>query len=174
MALLFELWPAPRRLYAATIPTIYRTIAADTRDVRVLDLPTGIRDGTFSSGNFSALSQFYQTAHGKPLLGGYLSRVPPRRVRFNRRLPILDALYTLSEGTPLSPAQARAASARRDSFMEGARLGYVVIHNDRASPELRRFAIEMFGLIKVGEDGPAELFIPRPRVLDPPRPSFVG
>ena len=41
VALAFELTPFPRPLYSARIPDLYRTIANDPRDVRVLELPYG-------------------------------------------------------------------------------------------------------------------------------------
>ena len=68
--LVFELLPAPRLLYSATIPTVYRHVAAAPDDTRVLELPSGVRDGTMSVGNFTARSQFFQTSHGKKLIGG--------------------------------------------------------------------------------------------------------
>ena len=67
--LLIELVPAPRTLYSAEVPTIFDTIAQDPRPVRVLQLPFGVRDGTFTVGNFSARYLFYQTRHGKRLIG---------------------------------------------------------------------------------------------------------
>jgi hypothetical protein len=76
--LAFELLPVPRTLHSAAIPAIYDVIAADPRPVRVLELPFGIRDGLSSMGDYTAASQFYQTHHHKPLIGGYLSRVSPK------------------------------------------------------------------------------------------------
>ena len=73
-------------------PAVYRHVAAAPEDVRVLELPWGIRDGAVSVGNFTARSQFFQTAHGKKLIGGYLSRVSKRRIRDTRRDPMMDAL----------------------------------------------------------------------------------
>jgi len=161
VALLVELWPAPRVLHSAAIPAIYRRIAADPRDVRVLTLPVGVRDGTSSTGNASALSQFYQTAHGKRMVGGYLSRVSARRIRDHRRLAVMDALLTLSEGKPLTARQAARAWANRDRFLRRAELGYVVINGERASPELKRFAIDLLRLEKIDEESPRELYVPR-------------
>jgi hypothetical protein len=83
LALVFELSPFPRPLYSAHVPDVYRTIANDPRDVRVLNLPFGFRDGEWSQGNFSAASQFFQTVHEKRLIGGYLSRIGPRRCSAN-------------------------------------------------------------------------------------------
>jgi hypothetical protein len=50
----------------------------------------------------------------------------------------------------------RAAPA----FVRQSRLGYVVVDNAAASPELRQFVIDLFGLVKVGESRGRELFIP--------------
>ena len=91
-----ELVPAPRVLYSAAIPSIYQRIASDPRPrIRVLELPTGVRDGTSSLGNFNARTQYFQTAHGKAIVGGYLSRVSPRRKAANRRMPVMNALMSL-------------------------------------------------------------------------------
>ena len=52
--LAIELVPGPRTLYSAAIPALYSTIAADPRpDVRVLELPVGVKDGTGSVGQFN-------------------------------------------------------------------------------------------------------------------------
>jgi hypothetical protein len=159
-ALLFELAPLPRPLYSAEIPGVFKTIADDPRDVRVLELPTGIRDGTSSTGQYSAAAQFHQTLHGKPLVGGYLSRVSANRVRASRRFPVLDALFTLSAGDSLTPEQRQRAFARRARFLRRSRLGYVVIDTSSASAHLRRFAIHLLALVKVDCDGAYELYVP--------------
>ena len=93
----------------------------------MLELPSGVRDGASSFGNFSALSQFHQTVHGKALLGGYLSRVSARRKRLYQEMPVLNALMTLSERKPLTPEQDARARSGADAFLRRSRLGYVVI-----------------------------------------------
>jgi hypothetical protein len=165
--LLFELAPVPRPLYSAEIPRLFERIAADPRDVRVLELPTGLRDGTWSVGNYTAAAQFHQTLHGKRLVGGYLSRVPWRFVRDSRRYPVLDALFTLSAGDKLTPPQRRHAFARRGRFLRRSRLGYVVIDTSQASPHLRDFAVRLFGLVEVERDGPHVLYVPDPGLAEP-------
>ncbi len=159
-ALAFELLPVPRTLYSAEIPAIYRTIAADPRPVRVLELPFGVRDGLSSVGDFSAASQFHQTAHGKPLVGGYLSRVPRQRVAFLRRRPVLNALVVLSEHGELTARRAARAHRAASEFLEQGRVGYVVIDTSRASPELREFAVSLLNLRKVETAGVFELYVP--------------
>jgi hypothetical protein len=160
--LAIELVPGPRTLYSAGVPAIYQTIARDPRpEIRVLELPVGLRDGTSSMGNFSASTQYFQTAHGKAIIGGYLSRVSPRRRLDASRAPVLNALFTLSEGHDLAPEQDAAARARIDEFLRRSRLGYVVVDETRASPALIVFATDLFGLSLVSREGPLTLYVPR-------------
>ena len=158
--LLFELAPIPRPLYSAEISRVFHRIADDPREVRVLELPTGLRDGTWSVGNYSAAAQFHQTLHGKRVVGGYLSRVPQRFVLDSRRYPVLDALFTLSAGETLTPPQRRRAFARRGRFLTRTKLGYVVIDTSRASPHLRDFAVRLLGLVEIDREGPYVLYAP--------------
>jgi hypothetical protein len=158
-----ELLPAPRPLYSATLPAIYEPVAADPRPVRVLELPTGVRDGLSSHGNFSPLTQYYQTFHGKGLIGGYLSRVSPRRKQLYRRAPVTGALIDVSEGRKLSQSQIQRAIDQADDFKRVTNLGYVVMHRDRVSDDLRDFAIVLLGLTKIAEADGYELYVPDAR-----------
>ncbi len=160
--LLFELTPIPRPLYSASIPAIYDIIERDpSPGVRVLELPFGVRDGASSMGDYSALSQYYQTKHKKALIGGYVSRVSPKRKAWYRNLPVLNALITLSEHRGLTPEERADALTSSDRFLSRARLGYVVVDVERTSPELLAFATELLGLTKIASDGPRELYVPR-------------
>jgi hypothetical protein len=160
LALLFELLPTQRVLALATVPRIYDHIAADPRDVRVVGLPFGIRDGASSIGNFSALAQFYQTHHEKRLIGGYLSRVSKRRVAALRRSPVLDALLVLSEGRSLDEETRQRALERARRFVDTASIGYVVIDTAHSSSSLIEFAIEAFDLEKIDEEDTVQLYQP--------------
>jgi hypothetical protein len=169
LLLAFELCPAPRPLHDGTISPIYARIAVDPRDVRVLELPFGVRDGFSSFGNFSAASQFYQTQHGKRLIGGYLSRVPSRRVEMARRRPVLAVLAALSEGRTVSPADLEQAARRGAGFVETAQVGYVVVDRSRAGQDLIDVATRVLDLEKIGEAGNRDLY--RPRAIGSPRIS---
>lgn len=159
-----ELLPAPRPLYSAAIPRFYQRVAAHQDEARMLELPVGIRDGTSSVGSFSALSQFFQTVHGKPLIGGYLSRVPRRRIAEARQDPVLDALITLSEGGTLDAARERALIDRGPEFMRRGDVGFVVIDTSRASAHLRDVAVAALRLQRVDGEYPYELYVPVSRV----------
>ncbi|OFW26273.1 MAG: hypothetical protein A3H97_23410 [Acidobacteria bacterium RIFCSPLOWO2_02_FULL_65_29] len=159
--LLVELFPAPRPVFSAEIPSIYRIVASDPREgVRVLELPFGIRDGRTSVGNFTARTQYYQTAHGKPIIGGYLSRVSRRRVRDNQSDPVLRALVHLSEGRPLSPEQLAEFRSLWPGFVRRTSLGYVVLDRKRAPDQLQSVAVTDLQLEKLADDDPLVLYRP--------------
>jgi hypothetical protein len=158
--MLFELLPAPRPLYSATVPRFYERVAQYKGQVRMLELPVGVRDGTSSIGNFSARSQFFQTVHGKPLIGGYLSRVSRRRIDEIRSDPMLAALVTLSEGGALDPSRERALIEQGPAFIGQTRIGFVVIDGTRASPQLRDFAVRALRLRRIDGEGAYDLYAP--------------
>ena len=155
-----ELLPAPRPLYSASVPRFYARVADQQADVRILELPVGVRDGTSSVGNFTARSQFFQTVHGKPLIGGYLSRVSRRRIDEMRQDPMLDALMTLSEGGSLDPSRERDLAEHGAEFVRRSRIGFVVIDGTRSSPELREFAVHALRLQRVDGEGAYDLYAP--------------
>lgn len=161
--LAFELLPIPGPLFSAAIPTIYQRVAAAPADVRILELPFGMRDGASSAGNASAQSQFFQTSHGKAMQGGYLSRVSKRRIADTRKNRVLDALMTLSEDQPLEPDRERALRELGPAYVRQAKLGYVVINRGRASDVLRSTAVEALQLRYLESDGPFELYAPAER-----------
>jgi hypothetical protein len=159
--LVFELWPGPRLLYSAAVPAVYDHVRNDPRPVRILELPFGVRDGVTSEGDFSARYQFYQTAHGKRLMGGYLSRVSSRRFGEVKQSRTLTALIALSEGRDVPAAQLDALIDNAPDFVDRAQLGWVVIHPSRTPPALQDFAVRALSLERIAADGDAVLYRPR-------------
>ena len=159
--MLFELWPSPRPLYSAEISSIYDRIAADPREVRVLVLPFGIRDGTWETGNFRPHTLFEQIRHRKPLIGGYLSRISPRRVeRMRRDYPTLDALIRLSEKAPLGAEVKTVLDERGDGLISTGHVGYVVIDSRFIPPERAHLVVDALRLIEIERDRHLTLYVP--------------
>lgn len=158
--LAIELLPAPLTLYSASVPDIYRHVAMAPPETRLLELPFGVRDGTSSVGNFTARSQFFQTAHGKSLIGGYLSRLAWGRLPELRAHEVLQPLILLSEGLPIpGPLESRGIEIG-PQFIREERVAYVVIDRSRSSDALTRFAIRAFRLAHIESDGPLDLYRP--------------
>lgn len=163
--LVFELWPVPRTLYSAAISPIYDTIAADPRPIRVLVLPFGVRDGLSSAGNFRARSQFNQTRHGKPLIGGYLSRISPRRIeRMRREFPVLAVLMKASQAQALDDADLTTLRAHGSRFIERADVGYVVVDRRFLRPESVEQIRAALGLWQLQQEGTLALYSPQSSV----------
>jgi hypothetical protein len=156
--LLFELLPAPRTLYSAEIPAVYRMVAADPRPIRVLSLPFGLRDGLSSHGDYSSSSQFYQTFHEKRLVGGYISRLPNRSIERYRRNTTLRVLLRLSEGTAVEPELYERALNDADRNLRRLQIGYVVVDARRSSPGLIAFAQRAFKTTLVTKEGGLDLY----------------
>jgi hypothetical protein len=151
--LLCELWPAPRLLADARISPVFQIIADDTRQVRVLNLPFGLHDGLGGRGGLNSMSQYQQTFHGKPLAGGYLSRLPPGEIERYQRLPLMSALFELSEGHTLEPARLDEAVARARARRKALNIGWIVVDTRRATPELLTLCNRVFDLQWSATDG---------------------
>jgi hypothetical protein len=156
--LVAELLPAPMTLYSAEIPPLYRHVAAAPSNVTLLEIPYGVRDGVSSVGNFIARTQFYQTAHGKTLMGGYLSRIPRRRVDELRMDPVGRALAILSENRRLRPADETAMVEAAPEFLRTNHIGFVVIDHQRTNPTLQGLVIKAFRLRHIETNGSLSLF----------------
>jgi hypothetical protein len=156
--LIIELLPAPRALDSARVPSVYHKIAEDPRDVRVLTLPFGLRDGMSGAGSFDVPAQFYQTVHGKRLIGGYVSRLPRRTLQRYRRHPVFGVLIDLSAGVEVSQQRRDEALQRADGTMMHLDVGYIIIDTARTPQDLQDFAREAFSLTLVTRDGTMELY----------------
>src|SRR5262245_891521 len=156
-----ELWPVPRTIFPAGTPWIYSIVAKDPRpEVSVLELPFGVRDGTMSVGNFTSRTQFYQTAHARPIVGGYLSRVSQRRVRDSEADPVLGALIRLSEGQTLALDEMQRLQTAWPDFVARASVGYVVVDRDRAAESLRAAVAAALPLEQLADESPLTLYRP--------------
>jgi hypothetical protein len=166
--LAFELAPLPRQLYAAAVPEIYRIIASDPRDIRVLGVPLGFVDGEGGEGRGDSAPQYYQTVHQKRIVGGRMSRISMRQRDRQRAFPVVRLLLQLSEGRQVNDQDIAAARRIAPAFIRNAHLGYVVIDTRAASQELRDLTIDILDLEKIAESDGRELY--RPRGTEIPAP----
>jgi hypothetical protein len=159
----FELLPVPRPLFSAAVPEAYAQPQVTSDETGALmDLPIGIRDGTSSLGDFTTASQYYQTLHRRPLVGGYLSRISNWQKEETLRSPMLRALFELSEKQMPTRELLEEARASRDSFLQRACVRLVMLDRHRASDALREFAVSALGLTPIFQDASYQLFTPNP------------
>ena len=182
--LVFENLSAPLPLADMQTPAIYDVIAAEPGDFAVLDLPAGWRNGfsTFGKQDLVIMSeQWWQTSHGKPILGGNTSRNPEFKFRYFLDAPLIgpltilgnvdeahphivaqmaDELAALDAGT-VHPGDdsllGRAAADARD-VLEALNVRFIVVHRDHVPLEFTQFVEQFLPVTLVDEDGEHALY----------------
>lgn len=122
--ILFESFSAPFPMVPPgwNVP-IYSKIASEPGNFALLELPLR------PFGDYMA----YQTVHGKPIIGGYISRLPPYPA-----LQQVAALRYLQDATPLDdPAREQVSEGRGVTELKKMNVKYVIIRWWAFTPELK-------------------------------------
>jgi hypothetical protein len=113
VAVLFDQVSVPLPLTDARVPRPYATIAAESGDFAVLQLPLGWRNSFGTRGAERTQLQYYQSLHHKTMLAGNISRAPDFKFDYFTRIPLFRALtetelYREVDAETLSRARAQA------------------------------------------------------------------
>jgi hypothetical protein len=117
VALLIEHLAVPMPTTDARVPAIYRQIAAEPGDFTVLQLPLGWRNSFGVLGSERTQLQYYQSVHGKPIIGGNISRAPAFQMDYFGRIPLFRALTRLEMYQDVSPELDAAVRAQAAALM---------------------------------------------------------
>jgi hypothetical protein len=138
---------------------VYETLRDRTEPGVVLELPLGIRDGFGVRGTFDERVLFYQTIHGRPLVGGFVARLPTNVAAAYEADPLIADLLRLSSagaGTDVDreppSADVVAASLRANGIR------WIVVDRERASSRLLKYVEELLPLTSVAQDGERWLY----------------
>jgi hypothetical protein len=101
----------------ARVPAIYSQIAAEAGDFAVMQLPLGWRNSFGVLGSEQTQLQCFQTVHGKPMIGGNISRAPAFKMDYFRRIPLFRALTDLEMYQAVTPETDTAARSQAASLM---------------------------------------------------------
>lgn len=126
-AILFEHLALPLPLSDARVPAVYAEIAADPQPSSILQVPLGWRNSFGVFGPEQTLLQYYQTAHGKPMLGGNISRAPEFKMEYFKRIPYFAALTEIEFGRPVADELLVAAQAQAEELAYLYDIGYVLL-----------------------------------------------
>ncbi len=124
-------------LYRMEPPGVYSALRQQPMAGAVLELPLGIGDGFGATGLFDPRSLYFQTISERPIVGGYISRVPERVKAWYREAPVIAQVLRLSD--PACPADWRPAPVTAGQVYDSltaASIGYVVLDRTRATPRL--------------------------------------
>ena len=125
--LLFDHWSVPLPLTDARIPQVYEQVANEEGDFSILQLPMGWRNGFGVQGAESTQTQYYQSYHGKRLLSGNISRNPPFKFDYFRRVPILESLITIQTYGQVDAERRAADQATAGAFTSFYDIRYVAV-----------------------------------------------
>lgn len=190
--LLFENLSAPLPTASMRIPAIYDLIAADPEPGTVLELPLGWRNGfnVFGKQDIIIMSeQWWQTRHGRPMLGGNTSRNPEYKFDYFLQAPLIGPLTVLANATPANPHIVEQmqptlaglngnvpslansplllqAAADAPAALQALDVRYVVIHSEAVPAEFVIFVEHFLPVIFVSADGPHRLY--RVEAASPP------
>lgn len=128
VAILFEHLALPAPLSDARIPAVYAQIAADPRPVSVLQIPLGWRNSFGVWGPEQTQLQYFQSGHGKPMLGGNISRAPDFKMDYFKRIPLFQALRNVQVNEPVDQALLDTAKAQAADLMYLYNTGYVLLY----------------------------------------------
>jgi hypothetical protein len=95
--------------------------------VSVLQVPLGWRNSFGVFGAERTLLQYYQTAHGKPMLGGNISRAPDFKLAYFQRIPYFQALTEIEFGWPTNPEVLEQARDQAGELVYLYNVGYVLL-----------------------------------------------
>jgi hypothetical protein len=136
---------------------VHGHIAASAGTGAVLTLPFGVRDGFGEQGRLEHDALYGQTIHGRPLVGGFLARVPPRVWAWYQDHEPYRTLLALStpdaQPTPLPDCDVALAGLR------AAAVEFVVVHPRTVPAALQAMIASSLPLRRVAADGERVLFV---------------
>ena len=127
-AVLFEHLAVPMPLTDSRVPAPYRAIAQEPGDFTLMQLPMGWRNGFGVFGAEDTRVEWYQSVHGKPILGGNTSRNPAFKLEYFKRLPLLQAITGLEQYQPPDEATDQAARASAAELMALWNVRYLTVN----------------------------------------------
>jgi hypothetical protein len=152
-----DLLPAPPPVYRLDRPPLYDIVRTDSVKGSVCELPLGIRDGFGETGLFDSRVLWYQTIHERPLVGGFIARLPRRIIPAYEAAPVLGSFLRLSAGQSVARETPLPASQAVDALLsQGVR--FIVVNRLTSPPDLTAYVTRL-SLRRLASDDERELLI---------------
>ena len=117
VALVVEHLAVPLPTTDARVPAVYNQIATEPGDFTLLQLPLGWRNSFGVLGSERTQLQYYQSVHGKPIIGGNISHAPAFQMDYFGRIPLFRALTRLEMYQDVPPELDAAVRAQTAALM---------------------------------------------------------
>ena len=183
---LFDQISVPLPLTSAKVPRVYAQIGAEDGDFSLMQLPLGWRNSFGVFGAERTQIQYYQTVHGKPMIGGNISRAPAFKFDYYRNIPLFRAIAEteLPQSDPaVDPDTLAKAKQQAGELMTLYNVRYLVVHDPIAGRKpyedtftaTRQLAFDLLPLDPepaFAGDGVAAYRVNQPPVPNPLRVEF--
>jgi hypothetical protein len=159
LAVIADNLPAPYPLLQLERPAIYDVLRDRPEPGALCELPVGTQDGFGTIGMLDPRALFYQTIHGRPIVGGMISRLPPSvRAAYEGDVAI-SALLRLSDPQPWD-AITRALPTRQQTIdsLTAKGIAFVMLDRQSAPPALVTFVEQELRLVEVSRDARRTLY----------------
>ena len=152
LMLLIECVPCRPPVYVAAVSQTFSGLRDRRPSGAICELPLGLRDGFGEIGSFDSAILLHQMIHERPIVGGFIARLPLSMVANYHAMPVVGTLLRLSSGGKLSDERAILPPREAASALIAAGITFVVLDTRRASSDLSRFVQSGIALRKVGEE----------------------
>ena len=112
-----------------SIPDLYYRISQEPEDVSILQIPMNFKSGNEILTLGSVKLDFYQVAHQKRLIGGYVSRISKQILAYFVQIPILDTLFLLQQGSTVPEKRISRDKQYVEDFIRFFNVKYIIVHN---------------------------------------------
>ena len=152
LLLAVECAPASPPIFTPEIASQYAALKERDRAGAVCELPLGIRDGFGETGRFDSSVLLHQTVHERPIVGGFLARLPPDIGSRYGAMPVMGSFLRLSSGGRLSD---EPSVTPRDgtSTLASSGIAFVVLDTRTAPADLVRYVQSLSLHVIAEEDG---------------------
>lgn len=126
--ILLEYSSIPLPLLNTNIPEFYKKLAVEGSDYTILELPFALSTSFYTLGDINSSSklEYFQSVHHKPILGGYVSRVPNYIYNYYHQLTGLKYAISPSESMDIETITLEKDQVRKN--FSDLRIGYIIIH----------------------------------------------
>ena len=139
LVLILECIPARPALYVPDLPSSYLALREAAKPGAVCELPLGLRDGFGETGSLDEAVLFHQTVHERPIVGGFIARLPPALGRRYDTIPVIRSFLRLSSGGQIASEDIGLTPANAAAALASTGIAYVVLDRRRAGSELVRY-----------------------------------
>jgi len=160
--ILIDFFPVPFPLAEVDRPAIYARVADDLSDGSILELPVGTRDSFQNQGWLDHRVLAYQSFHGRPIVGGVVSRLSPVVIAGYEQDPLIGPLLrasSLHAGNEDVGLPGRGDAAR---LLAANGVRFVMLNRETASERLTRYVEDVLPVTLVAHDGPRSLYVVGP------------